>query len=347
MSSNIYKVSVVVPIYNVENYLKECLDSLVVQTLDNFEVILINDGSTDHSYEIALEYVRKYDSFKLVSQNNRGASSARNIGISLAKGEYIYFLDSDDYLGKETLEILYNVSKKNKLDVLKFSAFTFHNNEKDFTWNHLNGYRYSGIYHKVYNGNCIFLKTEANGDHYASSCLMFLRRQMIIDRGLKYIEGIVHEDEFFYFELMLVANRVAILNRPLYFRRIRKGSVMQTDDYLNKNNSLCIGIQKINDIIHKYAVSNYKICQIETSPLINAMIRNWEKMKPQEQDSEECRELMNRIKPFAKKYRYGNDFKMWLFFHSLVLYKMERSFIKNIRGLFEIVKMKLGDHHKF
>ena len=107
---------------------------------------------------------------------------------------------------------------------------------------------------------------------------------------------------------------------------------MQTDDYLNKNRSLCIGIQKINDNIHQYSVSNYKICQIEISLLINAMIRNWEKMNPKEQDSDDCRELMNRVKPFAKKYRYGNDFKMWLFFHSLVLYKMERSLMKIIRA---------------
>lgn len=332
MGSNIYKVSVVVPIYNVENYLKECLDSLVFQTLENFEVILVNDGSTDRSYEIALDYSRKYNNFKLVSQKNSGLSSARNTGISLAKGEYLYFLDSDDYLEKNTLEILYNTSKKNNLDVLKFSAFTFHDKEKDFKWDHVNGYRYSGSYRKIYDGSRLFLKTEIEGDHYASSCLMLLRRQLIVERGLKYIEGIVNEDEFFYFELMLVANRVAILNRPLYFRRYRKGSIMQTDDYLNKNRSLCIGIQKINDIIHQYSVSNYKICQIEISLLINAMIRNWEKMTPKEQDSDDCRELMNRVKPFAKKYRYGNDFKMWLFFHSLVLYKMERSLMKIIRA---------------
>ena len=347
MSLDNYKVSVVVPIYNVESYLKECLDSLAFQTLDNFEVILVNDGSTDQSYEIALDYSRRYNNFKLVSQKNSGLSSARNTGISLAKGEYLYFLDSDDYLEKNALEILYNTSQKNKLDVLKFSAFTFHDKEEDFEWNHVNGYRYSRMYHKVYNGCYLFQKTEANGDHYASSCLMLLRRQLIVDKGLKYIEGIIHEDEFFYFELMLVSKRVAVLNRPLYFRRYRKGSIMQTGDYLNKNSSLFVGIQKINDIIHQYSVPNYKICQIENSLLINAMICNWEKMNPKEQDSDECRKLMNRVKPFAKKYRYGNDFKMWLFFHSLAIYKMEKSLVKKIRGLFEIVKMKFGDQHKF
>ncbi len=347
MGSNIYKVSVVVPIYNVENYLKECLDSLVFQTLENFEVILVNDGSTDRSYEIALDYSRKYNNFKLVSQKNSGLSSARNTGISLAKGEYLYFLDSDDYLEKNTLEILYNTSKKNNLDVLKFSAFTFHDKEKDFKWDHIDGYRYSGIYRKIYDGNHLFLKTETNGDHYASSCLMLLRRQLIVDRDLRYIEGIVNEDEFFYFELMLVANRVAILNRPLYFRRYRKGSIMQTDDYLNKNRSLCIGIQKINDIIHQYSVSNHAMYQIEISLLINAMINNWEKMPPDEQNSDECKEIIKRVDPFAKKCRYGNEFRVWLFFRGLKMYKMERYLMKHIKGIFEIVKMKFVDDHIF
>jgi len=124
---------------------------------------------------------------------------------------------------------------------------------------------------------------------------------------------------------------VAILNKPLYYRRYRIGSIMQTDDYLNKNRSLCIGIQRINDIIEQYAVSSYKICQIEIALLVKAIISNWEKMNTRDQYSNDSRKIIKKIKPFAKKYRYGNEFRVWLFFCSLNMYKLERCLMKYIR----------------
>ena len=92
------KVSVIVPIYNVEEYLEKCLQSLADQTLKEIEVIMINDGSTDHSREIALRFSRQYENFVLLEQSNKGLSASRNAGIAVAKGEYIQFCDSDDFI---------------------------------------------------------------------------------------------------------------------------------------------------------------------------------------------------------------------------------------------------------
>ncbi len=112
------KVSVIVPIYNVEKYLRKSLDSLANQTINDYEVILVNDGSTDNSQSIIDEYVEKYSVFKGFKKENGGMSSARNFGLKYAKGEYIAFVDSDDFVELNFLEKLYDKAKKDKSDVV-------------------------------------------------------------------------------------------------------------------------------------------------------------------------------------------------------------------------------------
>ena len=113
------KVSIIVPVYNVSNYLGKCLESLVNQSLKDIEIIVINDGSTDNSLEIAREYEKKYSNILTVySQNNGGLSDARNHGLKYAKGKYIAFVDSDDYVKKDMFLKLYNYGVKNDLDVV-------------------------------------------------------------------------------------------------------------------------------------------------------------------------------------------------------------------------------------
>ena len=106
------KVSIVIPVYNVEKYLRECLDSVVNQSLRDIEIICINDGSTDNSFKILEEYKSKEIRLQVLSQKNGGQSKARNAGLEVATGEYIYFLDSDDYIKTDALEILYKIAKK-------------------------------------------------------------------------------------------------------------------------------------------------------------------------------------------------------------------------------------------
>ena len=102
------QISVVVPVYNVEKYLRECLDSLANQTFEDFEVICVNDGSDDSSLSILEEYASEDERFKIVSQENKGLSGARNTGMNYIKGRYLLFLDSDDWLELNALELLYN-----------------------------------------------------------------------------------------------------------------------------------------------------------------------------------------------------------------------------------------------
>ena len=119
------KLSVIVPVYNTEEYLKECIDSILNQTLDLYEVIIVDDGSTDGSLDIINGYVENYSNVHAISQKNCGLGAARNMGLRIAKGEYIYFIDSDDILEKNALEHCYNLAYKNKLDMLIFESDIF------------------------------------------------------------------------------------------------------------------------------------------------------------------------------------------------------------------------------
>ena len=123
------KVSVIVPVYNVEKYIDKCLESLVNQTLKDIEIIIVNDGSTDNSIKIVEEYKEKYkNKIIYLEKENGGLSDARNYGIQYAKGEYIAFLDSDDYVDRKMYEKLYNKAIENNSDIV----------ECDFYWKYTN-----------------------------------------------------------------------------------------------------------------------------------------------------------------------------------------------------------------
>ena len=124
------KVSVIIPVYNVEEYLQECLDSVVNQTLKEIEIICVDDGSTDNSLEILKEYAQKDNRITVIMQENLHAGVARNAGLSQAKGEYVHFLDSDDWVDKNTYEELSSLIKKKKVNFMKFKSYTYDNKEK-------------------------------------------------------------------------------------------------------------------------------------------------------------------------------------------------------------------------
>lgn len=111
------KVSVIIPVYNDEKYLKQCVESILTQTYTNLEIILVDDGSTDHTPEICEEYREKYDQIRVLHKKNGGVGSSRNAGLALATGEYVLFVDNDDWLEKHHIEELYKLAKENNADI--------------------------------------------------------------------------------------------------------------------------------------------------------------------------------------------------------------------------------------
>ena len=138
MTSNV-KVSVIVPVYNVEKYLKDCLNSVINQTLEDIEIICVNDGSTDNSLAILEDYAKKDSRIKIINQKNKGLSGARNTGMKHVQGEYILFLDSDDWLKEDALSELYWSHLDDNLDMLFFQTVDYYEEDGRYELNQFGG----------------------------------------------------------------------------------------------------------------------------------------------------------------------------------------------------------------
>ncbi len=324
------KVSIIVPIYNVEQYLDECLSSIERQTLDNIEVILVNDGSTDESDIIAEEYSRRNSNFTIVNRSNGGLSAARNTGLEYAHGEYVYFLDSDDFLKDDAIERLYTKAKEEDLDQVRFVAYTFEDGSRDYKWERdsCGGYKYIGDYPGVYNGIDFYHRIVKNNDYYPSCCMIFTRRSIIDNNDLRFWEVILHEDNVFNFQLTMLCSRVAVMNEPLYYRRIRGGSITQTQDWMKKNKAMSISAIEADKFIEAHPQIKSKAADWQINFFLGMMLYQWDFLTRQEQDSEESVSYFENVKKLTKKYGEGISFK--LFYASYSVYRI----YKHIKTVF-------------
>ncbi|MGL5965216.1 MAG: glycosyltransferase [Fusobacteriaceae bacterium] len=219
------KVSVVIPVYNVELYLREALNSVINQTLKEIEIIVVNDGSTDSSLEIIKEYEKKDNRIVVINQENKGLSCARNSGLRIASGEYIYFMDSDDYISLDTLEICYTNSLENNLDFIFFDAKSFTNDNID-----ISGYDYdrsSTISEKTIFSGAEILKQLLDKKKYRSAAVLnFINLNFLKEIKLEFYPGILHEDELFTFLLFIFSKKTSYINRKFFQRRVRPNSIM-------------------------------------------------------------------------------------------------------------------------
>lgn len=223
------KISVIIPVYNVEKYLRECLDSVLEQSLKDIEVVCVNDGSTDGSRSVLSEYEAGDKRIFVLDKENGGLSSARNSGIDIAQGKYVLFLDSDDLLNsEEALSILYDKAEKEVLDQLYFDAEVFFESEevKTQNTNYIEYYKRKKKYPDVMTGKELFSELQTNWDFKPNACMQLLRRSFLIDNKLTFCEGILHEDEVFTLECAALARRAAYIDAAYLKRRIRGNSIM-------------------------------------------------------------------------------------------------------------------------
>lgn len=201
------KVSVIIPIYNSEKYLEEALKSIINQTLFDIEIICIDDGSTDKSRQILNYYATNDTRIVILSQENSGQGVARNEGIKIAKGKYIYFFDSDDILEENALELLYDEAEKDNLDVLYFNGRSFfENTELESDFKHYEKYytRENMNFKKIVKGFELFNYLSSNGYFRVSPCLQLISKKLIIENKIDFDTTTrVHEDELFSFKIML------------------------------------------------------------------------------------------------------------------------------------------------
>ncbi len=236
------KVSVIVPVYNTEQYLAQCLESCVHQTLEFVEVIVINDGSTDGSLRIAEEYAEKYGNIIVKSIENSGLSVARNTGMAMARGKYIAFCDSDDWLDTECLEQSYQYAEKYSLEIVTYDA-QIRNECADSC----SGSEYSRFdminATQIYTGR-EFVEKYRQAER-VSAWMYFVRRDFLERHKICFLPNAVYEDHKFFMDCMAHAVRVRYLPHELYYYRIRPHSIMTSEITLRKVSSpyeLCMGM---------------------------------------------------------------------------------------------------------
>ena len=210
-------ISIIVPVYNVENYLRQCLDSIMGQTYQNFECLLINDGSPDHSAVICREYVSKDSRFLYFEKENGGVSSARNLGIEHSKGEYITFIDSDDWVDSDYLEVLYNALIDENADISVSTYKRFH--MADNCW-YFHCFQ-RGYDKKTFTGLELIDKLQllSSFDHSYGSTWGKLVKSVRVETIRFNEETTLGEDMEFWYKLYLISDKIVYVNKDTYIYR--------------------------------------------------------------------------------------------------------------------------------
>ena len=225
-------ISIIIPVYNVEKYIKDTLLSAVSQNVKNcsIEIICVDDGSTDDSLKIINSLSNDIANIDIiiVQQENLGQSVARNRGIDRARGNYIYFLDSDDLLVHNSLSFLLKIIKSENLDLLFFDGKTFYDNENLAKKYDSFKDRYSSkqTVNGVFSGPELYHQMITLGIYRASPCLQLVRRAHLISNEIYFVEGIIHEDNIFTFTNILKSKRATHCNKEFFLRRVRENSTM-------------------------------------------------------------------------------------------------------------------------
>ena len=219
-------LTVIVPIYNMERYIKRCLDSLVNQSLRDFEVIIVNDGSTDKSKDIVMKYVDRYQkNIKFFEKENGGLSSSRNYGLKYATGKYVAFLDSDDYIEKNMYKEMINIALKENSDMV----------ECDYVWEYENGKTKIDKRRNYKNKKDMLKKPRVVAWN------KLIKREIIENNNIRFPEGKIYEDIEFFFLLIPYINKISYIPKPFIHYIQRKESISNTQ---NKN------VEDIFDILN-------------------------------------------------------------------------------------------------
>ena len=217
-------ISVVVPIYNVEKYLRLCLDSLLMKTYTNFEVLMINDGSPDDSANICKEYLAKDRRFQYFEKENGGLSDARNYGIEHSKGEYITFVDSDDWLKETFLEDLYEAITRTGADIALSTYIIYDDFQSVYNIPVIGEY-----YERIWMSDEFIRELpqlEMKDNSYSTSWAKLFKKELFCT--IRFPKGKLIEDTRTNIKLFLESSRLVYINKCLYFYRIRGGSIIQT-----------------------------------------------------------------------------------------------------------------------
>ena len=302
-------VSFVLPVYNVEKYLPQCLDSLLVQTMPHIEIICVDDGSTDCSLKILKEYAEKDRRIKVFSQKNQFTGAARNLGLRKASGEYVTFLDSDDFFAKELAQAAYHAAKVNKADAVIFGGKKFENSTKQ--------YRDAPHFCRTKIAPKIqpFSWRDCPGRFFqittpAPWTKMF-RRKFILDTKLQFQTLRNTNDRFFVYSALAMASRIVIVDHPLVYYRVGMSTNLQAT---KKKDPLCFyeAYKALHDKLAELGILD-ELRQSYVNVTLGGCVYNLDTVQDVDAKQQICNKLRNggfeelELLGYDSKYYYDQD----------------------------------------
>lgn len=294
------KVSVIVPVYNSVKYINKCVDSLLSQTLEEIEIILVNDASTDKSLDILRDYERQFpEKVKVIdSKINRRQGGARNLGIEVAKGEYIAFLDSDDYVSVQAYQLMYDKAISTASDIVECQYFEVVGNQE---------------YKKEYRTEAMDLLTEEKkkylflNPNFGPIWTKIYKRELLIDNNLRFVEHAVYEDIVFTPLVMMYAKKVELVNLPLYYYVRHEGTTTTSKKPFSeeryKSAQFFKGQSEVRGFSNQYKEEyEYNFVHFGYAGLIWPVLNSSVEIKKQYLPI--MREIMRKDFPFYRKNKY-------------------------------------------
>lgn len=255
------KFSIIVAVYNIEKYINQCVESIINQTYSNIEIILVNDGSTDNSLHILQEWKKKDKRIKIINKINGGLSSARNEGFKIATGEYIAYIDGDDWISLSMFEKLSHlINQFYQPEIITYSYIEYYSDELQYIKN------YNINDNTIYEGHLFFEKSAFKIQAWSK----IYKKSFLNKIGLMFLKDRLHEDVSYTIPLILCANSVVNISEPLYYyRQNRSGSIMtqikekNIDDFINALNFGFVFLhskKKVTPFYTKWLISNLYRC---------------------------------------------------------------------------------------
>lgn len=293
-------VSIIVPVYNVEKYIDGCIKSILTQTYKNLQIILVDDESPDNSGKICEEFAKTDNRITVIHKLNGGLSSARNAGLDIADGDYIMFVDSDDYLADNTVETLISVNEKYDADIVQFNFFE---TDKEY-------YKFSADLPQnilfTQNKKEMFENLYKIGGSAVSACTKFYKSSLF--KSFRFKEGILYEDEHMCTHLLPDVNSILYVDGNFYNYVKREGSIINSSFSPKKLDSIWVSYDRINQLKNL----NYNdLVQTENNKLFMNLTSLWCEAK-KINDLKSLKYITGELKNFLKKEKItlGSKFKL-------------------------------------
>lgn len=297
-------LSIIIPVYNTELYLRECLDSILNQTIKGYEIIIINDGSVDGSKKIIMEYCKAFNNILYFEQENSGQGTARNIGIEKSSGKYLYFMDSDDYLVSGKLKEMLEFVNHENLDAVFFDGDSFLHERPE---EKLQGFDYvrTKEYGRYESGEQLLASLSQRNEVIISPCLYIVKSDVIKENNLLFPDRIKHEDEYFTLSVFLYIKSCYHSKEIVFMRRLRQNSTMTNTNKIPSLN----GYTKVLEFFdNTYTNHIFKSEDGEKAYFkkINQLVKAAFRTYSQVEDKTQAKDNYLQLKKMAEKYNYFN-----------------------------------------